>query len=485
MSFNGFIGKMNGAAQERIKNIILAVLLICMVLLLYFLWQKTTVHKPINLAIKEQEAFKASAIFRPTSVSVCSGEDYYKQAQSWGPRFMVLASDFLNQELTIEEITPAQFDEIMRYPSIRANFNYTVPYEDFCNEFGVKKPAGRNHIFKLSSIGYSKETPGNLFIYDALGGKYYRIYNGADSKPLDKLNDIIDGVNSEDTVQLYKLSRFLGNRVSGDAMLPVYLDVDMPEFEFERDFDIANPDDVRDIAESYFGRNLDFVRKIQEKNGTKIFMYGYGEQTLILYPSGVVEYKEGTDEVASNTDYFGGMQIALNFIAKHGGFDSLKGTGFTPYLFEVEPLSGDVGYRYVFGVKFNEHRVYSEEGMPFEVEVMGERVIYMKRAAIHCERPLAAYTAQHREPQHEPINALAMNYKNMRRILIEEGQFKPEELKTFEALAMKISRIRYGYLIMHGADVLKPAWIVSAGDIDMYFDLYSAEPLGFGIVRGD
>ena len=157
-------------------------------------------------------------------------------------------------------------------------------------------------------------------------------------------------------------------------MLPVYLDVDMSEFEFERDFDIANPDDVRDIAESYFGRNLDFVRKIQEKNGTKIFMYGYGEQTLILYPSGVVEYKEGTDEAASNTDYFGGMQIALNFIAKHGGFDSLKGTGFTPYLFEVEPLSGDVGYRYVFGVKFNEHRVYSEEGMPFEVEVMGERV---------------------------------------------------------------------------------------------------------------
>lgn len=485
MNFNGFINKMDGATQERVKNIILAVLLIFMVLLLYFLWQKTTVDKPINLAIKEQEAFKASEIFRPTFVSVCSGEDYYKQAQAWGPSFMELSSDFLNQELTIEEITPAQFNEIMRYPSIRANFNYTVPFESFCNEFGVKKAAGRDYIDKLSSMGYSKETPGNLFIYDASGEKYYRIYNGADSKSLDKLNDIIDKVNSEDTVQLYNLSRFLGSKVSSDAMLPVYLDVNMPEFEFERDFDIANPDNVRDIAESYFGRNLDFVRKIQEKSGTKIFMYGYGEQTLILYPNGVVEYKESMNESSAKTDYFGGMQIALNFIAKHGGFDSLKGTGFTPYLFEVESIFGGEGYRYVFGVKFNEHRVYSEEGMPFEVEVIGERVVYLKRAAIHCERPVSIHPAQHREPQHEPINALAVNYKNMKRTLIEAEQFEPEELKTFEELAMKISRIRYGYLIMHGANVLKPAWIISAGDIDMYFDLYSAEPLGWGLVRGD
>ncbi len=482
--------KINNVSRERAKNVVLAVLTICMVLLLYFLWQSVNVNPPINLAIKEKEAFKSSEIFRPSTVYVCSGEAYYKNAQMWGPRFLALASDFLDQEMSVEEITDSQFDEIMRYPSIIASFNYTVPYDNFCEEFGISKTVGRDRIEKLGALGYSAETPGNLFLYDKGNQKYYRFYDAADNAYLDELNEIIREVNDNDSALMYKLSRLLGREVSSNAMLPAYLDVELAEIPFIHDFDVMNQDNVRDIAESYFGRNLDFVRKIQEKNGTKIFMYGYGEQTLILYPTGETEYKDTPNVEPDKTDYFGGLQIALDFIAKHGGFDSIGGTVFTPYLFEVESIQGGKGYKYIFGVKYGGYRLYSEEGMPFEADVIGDRVVYFKRAIVHC-------TSQIRDNSHsgdgdngmktkyDPINMLAANYGTMKNILIEADQFKSGELKSFEELAMKITKIRYGYLIMHGEDVLKPAWIISAGDIDMYFDLYTAEELGYGLVRGD
>jgi len=51
----------------------------------------------------------------------------------------------------------------------------------------------------------------------------------------------------------------------------------------------------------------------------------------------------------------------------------------------------------------------------------------------------------------------------------------------FEDVAVMVNNMQTGYVRQSGEDAaeIKPAWIVSVNAADVYFDLYTAEPLGY------
>jgi hypothetical protein len=114
---------------------------------------------------------------------------------------------------------------------------------------------------------------------------------------------------------------------------------------------------------------------------------------------------------------------------------------------------------------------------------MGDRITYYSRNMIRMEpdRVVEALSQPPREV-FSALNMIAQNYKLiqqalLRQNLLEEGI--PEE-EIFEVVADLITDIQTGLVEIAVKDEenrLVPAWIVTAGNERMYFDLYEAFPL--------
>ena len=46
------------------------------------------------------------------------------------------------------------------------------------------------------------------------------------------------------------------------------------------EFDRSDEAAIKEFSQKFFGQSFDFVRRIEESNGTLIYMYGYGQKVL-------------------------------------------------------------------------------------------------------------------------------------------------------------------------------------------------------------
>ena len=65
--------------------------------------------------------------------------------------------------------------------------------------------------------------------------------------------------------------------------------------------------------------------------------------------------------------------------------------------------------------------------------------------------------------------------------ILQTDTYIADNPDMFEAVASAINNMQIGYVRMADNETtdIYPSWIVSINDIDVYFDLYNAEPIGY------
>jgi hypothetical protein len=109
-------------------------------------------------------------------------------------------------------------------------------------------------------------------------------------------------------------------------------------------------------------------------------------------------------------------------------------------------------------------------------------VTYYKRQLIDFDREdIEAIETASFEDAFSAGNLIAENYKYIYDVLLESGEVKGTSEPMFEDVAVMVNNMQTGYVRQSGEDAaeIKPAWIVSVNAADVYFDLYTAEPLGY------
>lgn len=476
---------------EKAKSFSLVVLFLLTVLLLYFFWG--------NISFKgeapprgqlESELPQTIDLIKPDRVVVNFGADNYTVISSgkrnvWRPdegHSMVKELDRFGQaeNISVEEITYAKYWEIMKFRSVRAEFSYDIPISDFCRNFNIKKAQSYDAIEAVSAIGYSTASGQSIFIYDGKNHKYYRLFTDEDRTDFTAL---IATIESEGYNIYYPLSTYLG--VDNNTLVPLAVETNLKGFSFRQDTYSYQTEKINKIAEDFFGGNFDFVRKITEDNGTVIYMYGYGQNVLIVNTDGSIEYKE--EQIMDNAEqsYLEALETAVDFVARHGSWESLEGAKLTPYLKDVilNP-NKKKGYRFIFGMEVNGSRLYYEEGYPIITDVISGQVTYYKRNMIDFDKgELEAIETYSVEDAFSAVNLIAQNYKNIFDILLQFGvvRIPQDQTAMFEEVASLVNNMQIGYVKPAKGDVteIRPVWIVTVNDIDVYFDLYSAEPRGY------
>lgn len=486
---------------EKVKNFFLVVLFLSTVLLLYFFWGNISFDDLKPPAIPAAGELPETPYIKPDRIIVNFGfgSDNYTviqagQSDVWSNQAETNSDDMVKElnlfgqaeNVLAREITYDQYKEVKKYRSIWAEFNYDIPMTEFCRYFGINKPQSFDSIETVTAVGYSpasEEMKKSIFIKDGKNGKYYRLF--AD-KNKTKFGALIDTIESEGYNIYYPISTYLGIK-NNDTLVPLTLESNMRKFPFKQDIYSYQSEKINVMAEDYFGGNFDFVRKITEDKGTLIYMYGYGQIVLILNTDGSIEYKEEQTSENSGQSFLDALSTAVQFVADHGSWGSLEGAKLTPYLKDVvlNPNKED-GYQFIFGLELNGNRLYYEHGDPITVNVTKGQVTYYKRDMIDFEqKDLDATKKDTMKETFSSVDLIAENYQYIYNILYQNGVVNAtaDQNAMFEDIASRVNNMQIGYVKLTGekAGELQPAWIVTINNIYVYFNLYTAEPMGYTI----
>lgn len=488
------MAKLNTRKIENIKSAILVVLSLSTILLLYFFWWGASIDDfKFTEQLYEKDVPSTREVTKPDEIILCfGGENYYmvppNQYGLWDNNskdknsFMEQFDKFVRAEnILVEEITAKQYAEVMSYKSIQARFSYPIPFTSFCKEYGLKKRQNFGTIEMMTYIGYSEASKESMFIYDGKNEKYYRLNSYTDHTGI---GNIIDKMQGKEYDPYYPLGTLLG--VENKTIIPISLKPQLNEFHAKQDINMSQNDKINKIAQTFFGESFDFIRKITEESGKTIYMYGYGEKTLIINPDGSLEYKEEVnDEKYVLQQYFQALNTALQFVATHGSWDSINGAKLEPYVKDVNLITGkNKGYRITFGAEVNGGRLLYKSGELITVGVVGGQVVEYKRNLIDYDKKVFRENeyAEGKEA-FSAVNMIAQNYKYIYNILQKSG--KEIEIqdsnKTFEDVAKQITKVEVGFLKTPSKVAseyeIKPVWVVTAEGVNMYFDLYNAAPI--------
>lgn len=482
---------------EKLKNIAIVVLFLSTILLLSFFWGDISLDRQNILpSAPEVEVPLAQEVLQPyriilnfgaenyTIISRNTDEIWYNKDFSKSSIVGEIHHFGGTENLLLKEITGEQYKEAMSYRSIRAEFSYYITFSEFCRKYEINAPQSYNGIETISEVGYSEQSADSLLLYDGKNHKYYALIADADYT---EFKALIKSIEDRGYENYYSLNTLLGT--GGGNLIPLNSTTNMKAFSYQQEAYPHQTDKINEIAQSFFGDSFDFVRKITEESGTIIYMYGYGQKVVIANTDGSFEYREEQLSRNSQQSYFASLDTALTFVASHGTWESFDGSKMTPCLKTVivDP-DKKKGFRFIFGMEMAGNRLYYETGDAIVVDVTWGQVTYYKRNMIsYDENELETIENSVEEPAFSPINLIAQNYEYIYGFLpeqeIEDSEnARKDEGLVFEMVAKNIKDMEMGYLRRSpsqedGYEIL-PVWIISLDGIKLYFDLFTAEPLG-------
>lgn len=467
---------------EKAKNVLLVVLFFTTILLLYLIWAPENYNRfslPAILSQKEQAQIpEIERTLLPDKIVYSYGDGSFKLLNK-EPQdifsFAVEQLKTLNEETNklVSEITAAQFKEgIEQYKSAYISFNYGIPFKELCLRYHIQSTAELDSIGSINLVAFSEADKKSIFIYDADVDKYYRILS---SKENTAVKDLFEIIVEENPIVYYRVGTILGGK--NNALIPLILTSKLSPIQYKEESEEVSESIRKALAESLFGENFDFVRRITDHFGNVTYMYGYGQKIFSSTVDGILEYKNEVIEGVQG-GFFGDLETALSFVAAHGTWDSLDGQEIEFYLADAQKISKDKknGYQFSFGSFILGEKVFYENGFSIEIKILDGQVSYYKRNVISSY--VGQTFNQNPELAQDPANVIAQNYNHIYNVMTSNTLAINEE-KAFIYVTDSISSVETGLVRIENDRTLQPAWIIHMDNgSSFYFSLYEARPIG-------
>lgn len=463
---------------EKVKTVILVVLLLMTILLLCFLWYGKPWDKfEFAKAQELLDPVEMSSVIVPQEILISKGgDDFVQNHETKG----IIWNDYILPEIertcasssiVTEEISKEQYQKVVDDNAVIATFPYVMQFSDFCKIFGIKEFQGIEKIEPFTELGFSMASAESLFLSDPQKGKYYRLIGNFKTDIPKTMKTL---VNSEGYQTYYPLSVLTGNASRYNVFLPIEGPKALPELEIGRTLGGASEREHDKIAERYFGNSFDFVRKVKENSGTLVYMYGYGKITLTIDPKlNFIEYKSDSQQAITQTE-FQALSTALLFAGQKRCFDSVAGEKMTVILKNITSMSDDSnaqnkrsGYRFEFAILVNGHEIFSGNKPTIVMEVINGEVTYFSKNFSAKFIQVGSRLKQ----MMQPIDIIVENHELL---ATKFADTVDKEKVNFDDITHEIRSMQYGYLKQES--MLVPVWEIKlSGNTVVYFDPFTGK----------
>ncbi len=483
---------------EFAKSVIIVVLFLSTILLLYGFWWNL---KPIDINLDNfvnqndsYKSFTAQEVIAPGIIEISRGDGRYgvinrdTRKYWWNPTGLsfsrVIGDFFSSGDIFVESITKEQYQEVLSSESIKVVFDYDLPFKETLQLYNIFQPSGTTSIANLSEIAYSFGSMESLFIYDRKQSSYYRIVGEGDFAQANSFMPIYKDL-TEAAYVAYPLYELVGEETANGTLVPLPTEFAYTISTYNNERNIGGSAFEKTLAKTFFGETFDFTRVIEDAKGRVTYMYGYGERVFVAEKDGSFGYKResGSKKLGSDLE---SLEMALDFIALHGGSQNALGETEDIRLFKVKKEDGKIPkITFYFQIQKSSAILY-EEGASFIVECTGDTVTAFSRDLFIVEstqdKILSAgeYTA---------VNVLAKNYEEMAQILKDQGILEYEKEEAFQQLVDGIKGIRLVLTRFEKSDEglgkLETCWGFSfqkkGKTLEFYYSIRDALPMGYSV----
>lgn len=171
------------------------------------------------------------------------------------------------------------------------------------------------------------------------GNFHLKIYES--SLDFESINSRLDEIEKSDNLTYYYTLRDTLN-VNSDIYIPYKMKNAIPTVYVQNELNVEDIDELRNIAENFFKKDIDYIREIVENNGSVIYLYD--DKVLKINNNGLLEYYLPFEEKVLERNLYISLETASEFLSSHiKNPDEL-------YLGEIEEIESDnsLGYRFTF-----------------------------------------------------------------------------------------------------------------------------------------
>lgn len=381
---------MKTPSGEKVKNIILIVLIFSSMILTYRLWFND--HNLFSILgvfnnSKEIHQNGLELVYSPPRILVNLGDNSHVVVRSNYLEYLQLQKEGVNilnqilQNPKYEILDGTLWNELLSSRTILFGYNIELKVNFFQKIFNINNP-DLNNIETVKDILVVQDTSvsDNLKCY-LRDEKQNKIYKFQFSYNDTKLNNLVVQIENKD-LDNYVTGYEVKHKLLKDDVLFLLSDSVFSEkqISLDNEFDIESDNKVRDFAEGFF-ENFNVVKSLEYKDETKTKTvqkeFIDRKRILKLYANGLVEYTSA--EVPydkTQVDSYTALKIALEFVGNSSDFPQ------NLYISKIQELSGtDYIFNFDYYIDGLEVKINGSDLPKYaiEIEVKGNVVSSYKR----------------------------------------------------------------------------------------------------------
>lgn len=465
--------------RERAKSFLLAFL----VLITFYLVQQLWVEFPEELFSsfafgQESDDVKESAVsdfILPEKYIInFSGNNraimYIDESHGlWDKGKEILKAAFQSKNIKIEEMTDEEFEENRTKRSIGFFFSNDIYTFVFGKMFDADISSSINEsIRKINSIYIYLDFPRENFIVISDRKNHIKI-SGVNFSD-ENIKNEIDNISKSDYTRVYTVKDLFSSENKNNTYIPWEINFNLPQVHVQKEIDISSELEENNIASLFFNRDLAYIRRIEENDGSVIYIDS--QRTLKIHENGTLEFFKAVEANAEAGNPITSLNNAIDFIDTHMGRP--KDT----YLYKVDKIEfeNNKGYRFTFKYKLKGLTVASDENVALnsiEIEMFNNQVKSYKR---HIWKEVGTVTPKYKDML-SAYDVINKNYGELKAKYIKYNNINIDILSADELdekfkLAIENASLAFYDLSVEGSQYLKPVWIIDVAGHSYIFDAY-------------
>jgi len=489
--------------KEFFKSVLLAGLIVLTVVMTKNLLASKTPDAvtTIEVSITDNESsLNIERIIYPQDFIIGFGGGSYTGVYSEETRDKIwnLITDILPaylSQLNLEVVDEEEFRAIEKTRSVQLRLPFSMSLNDFGDVYQVESDYHEflNNPIKKILVSSSQQNR-IYFSNDDLKQYFYlkgalederlsTIINKASALPFTEYRRVDSLINfkaiKEDEVQSFH----------NEEIIPITSTKEIPFIKVTKEIDVSTEyqdSEVKTFLIKAFGNSTDFIKRLEEIDGSQTYIYGYGDKALRLGVGGEISYQE---KIQASTEtnavsFKEGLDIALKFI---------EGYGNTPnslYLSDYQVVKNDVHElkAYYFDYRVRDLNVYTKNkqgGHALEIVLTDDLVTkftknvrwYVKSintSEIWSEGPVFIETLINNN-----FDIVSQNFNQDNKINVMDGESNWRMTTYVLRIMQSLRNVELTYYLDSELDNerLIPAWRLDIADTRYYFHVYTGDVL--------
>lgn len=398
--------------------------------------------------------------------------------------------------LEINKMTQTEWDTAMKSKAVRFVMPFSMSVNQLQSLLLDKDLKSDTEKMSFDTIIMPINDDQTIFLGNRTGGEYYLLKGVKRDVSLSTLmtqyEKEINAYDGKTIEELYAPSKVLAEPgkpfVYNQVLFPVTSIPSIPFVRVEDELRVSklSEQELKQYVSKAFGSRNDFLKKVEDIDGSLVYLYGYGDRALRIGNDGIITYKKRFEKQLSFESYTfkEGVSIAVGELQTYGPLP--KGFYLSGYK-ETKDKDSNLVRQFTFNYEMENLPIYLESdstGQPMVVEITGKQVTSIKRKLSNYLRTFSVG-----EIWDEPMAVLDLfefNYD-----VVSKNFAKSDYHPTASTTANALDNPKFAFemlqsiesidLVYFGssdkAESLVPSWRVKVGSHQYIINIYSGEIL--------